>query len=306
MPGPCWRSPTGTTGAVVVNGRRPSSSRSGGACSAGRGSRRGFGGYLDGLRAGRVVLVVGGGRRPISSGTLDSAHGIGENRSHGLALRALDLTAQRRGGDRARPGRRRSARRTRAGLGRRPVPVLAPRWFLENVDRLRRPARPSVGGHDRLDRRPAGRGTSGPRNCGSSRARGRRAVDRAEAARRAGRPGVPRSRRHLRWSPCQPSMNLRRRSPLDLSRICVPEGPVCGRPDRHVEDRRHPARPRRGPASGDLGEAPRPALSTSSAPGLGPAPRPSAKTNSGSTGPRSTAGWTTASFTWSRPSTRRT
>jgi aspartokinase-like uncharacterized kinase len=82
-----------------------------------------------------ALLVVGGGPVADALRTLDSALGIGEKRSHALALRALDLTA---GVVTAvvpglvvieRPEGMAEARA--AGL----TPVLAPRWFMENVDR---------------------------------------------------------------------------------------------------------------------------------------------------------------------------
>ncbi|MCA1686390.1 MAG: uridylate kinase [Planctomycetia bacterium] len=91
--------------------------------------------YLDDSASDRILLIVGGGRAADFVRELDSVHGIGEKRSHGLALRALDLTAHAaaalvpgltvvtRPDDRFRAWER--------GL----VPVLAPRWFLENVDR---------------------------------------------------------------------------------------------------------------------------------------------------------------------------
>ena len=80
------------------------------------------------------IVVVGGGKSADVVRALDSAHAIGENRSHALALRALDLTA-------AvvealveglvvveRPGE--VERAWEAGQ----TPVLAPRWFMEHVD----------------------------------------------------------------------------------------------------------------------------------------------------------------------------
>jgi aspartokinase-like uncharacterized kinase len=94
--------------------------------------------YLEPLRSERLVLVVGGGRAADFVRALDSEHGIGEKRSHGLALRALDLTAEvlaalvpglavvERTDDLTRVRER--------GL----IPVLAPRWFVENVDRVSR------------------------------------------------------------------------------------------------------------------------------------------------------------------------
>jgi aspartokinase-like uncharacterized kinase len=49
--------------------------------------------YLDGHADERIVLLGGGGAWADSLRALDSAHGIGEKRSHRLALRVLDLTA---------------------------------------------------------------------------------------------------------------------------------------------------------------------------------------------------------------------
>ena len=48
--------------------------------------------YLNTLRKTSLVLVVGGGEAADFIRTLDSVHQIGENRSHELALRVLDLT----------------------------------------------------------------------------------------------------------------------------------------------------------------------------------------------------------------------
>jgi aspartokinase-like uncharacterized kinase len=49
--------------------------------------------YLDSRRAERLALVVGGGRAVDLIRDLDRVHGLGQERSHHLALRALDLTA---------------------------------------------------------------------------------------------------------------------------------------------------------------------------------------------------------------------
>jgi aspartokinase-like uncharacterized kinase len=90
--------------------------------------------YLGPPRPG-PVLVVGGGKTVDVLRALDSAHGIGENQAHALALRALDLTAAivaalaprlfvvERPEDVARAWEQ----------GR--TPVLAPRWFMEHIDR---------------------------------------------------------------------------------------------------------------------------------------------------------------------------
>jgi aspartokinase-like uncharacterized kinase len=50
--------------------------------------------YLESRRTDRLVLVEGGGRSADALRQLDSTHGLGEARSHGLALRVLDLTAR--------------------------------------------------------------------------------------------------------------------------------------------------------------------------------------------------------------------
>lgn len=90
--------------------------------------------YLDGAGAGPFVLVVGGGRAADFVRELDSVHGIGDKRSHGLALRALDLTAQVVAA--LVPGLAVVDRIDElSGVWERGrVPVLAPRWYLENLD----------------------------------------------------------------------------------------------------------------------------------------------------------------------------
>jgi aspartokinase-like uncharacterized kinase len=92
--------------------------------------------YLDDLPKEKVVLVVGGGGAADFVRVLDSVHAIGENRSHGLALRALDLTAHVVAT--LVPGldvvERPDALAGVWEQGR--IPVLTPRWFLENVDPL--------------------------------------------------------------------------------------------------------------------------------------------------------------------------
>ncbi len=90
--------------------------------------------YLDGLGKAAPVLVVGGGGAADFIRSLDSVHQIGENRSHDLALRALDLTAH-------------VAASLLSGLvvvttiediqdvrSRGLISVFAPRIFLDNVD----------------------------------------------------------------------------------------------------------------------------------------------------------------------------
>jgi aspartokinase-like uncharacterized kinase len=90
--------------------------------------------YL-GAALGRAVLVVGGGKTVEVLRALDSLHAIGENRAHALALRALDVTA---GVVAAVVPALRVVERPEevAGVweeGR--TPVLAPRWFMEHVDK---------------------------------------------------------------------------------------------------------------------------------------------------------------------------
>jgi aspartokinase-like uncharacterized kinase len=91
--------------------------------------------YLDRARLESPVLIVGGGRAADFVRELDSVHAIGDKRSHWLAIRALDLTAHVIAA--LVPGLvvverpEALAEVWHDGL----IPVLAPRWFLENVDR---------------------------------------------------------------------------------------------------------------------------------------------------------------------------
>ena len=50
--------------------------------------------WLRELSADRVALVVGGGAFADAVRRLDRVHGLGEERSHGLALRSMDLSAR--------------------------------------------------------------------------------------------------------------------------------------------------------------------------------------------------------------------
>lgn len=50
--------------------------------------------YLNERSGERLVLIVGGGAAADTVRTLDRIHRLGEERAHGLALRALDFTAQ--------------------------------------------------------------------------------------------------------------------------------------------------------------------------------------------------------------------
>jgi aspartokinase-like uncharacterized kinase len=89
--------------------------------------------YLDGQAGRRVVLVVGGGRFADEVRRLDSVFGIGEKRSHGLALLSLDLSA--RVACAVVPGL--VTVEEPAGLGvafeGSAVPVVLPRRFLEKL-----------------------------------------------------------------------------------------------------------------------------------------------------------------------------
>lgn len=91
--------------------------------------------YLKTLDHDATVLVAGGGRAADFLRELDSTHGIGEKRSHGLALIALDLTAHALAA--VVPGLLVVDRPADlpAATARGRTPVLSPRWFLENNDR---------------------------------------------------------------------------------------------------------------------------------------------------------------------------
>jgi aspartokinase-like uncharacterized kinase len=89
---------------------------------------------LETERDGRAVLVVGGGGMVDVLRTLDSIHGIGENQSHALALRVMDVTAALVAG--LVPGLQLALwpDELRNAWQAGAVPVLAPRVFLESVD----------------------------------------------------------------------------------------------------------------------------------------------------------------------------
>jgi aspartokinase-like uncharacterized kinase len=95
----------------------------------------GFQTCLDALLPHRVVVIVGGGRAADFLRELDSLHGIGEKRAHGLALRALDLTAHLAAAlvpsltVVERPDELEAT--WKCGV----TPVLTPRWFVETIDR---------------------------------------------------------------------------------------------------------------------------------------------------------------------------
>jgi aspartokinase-like uncharacterized kinase len=91
--------------------------------------------YLELRRTDRLVLIVGGGRFADALRDLDARQGLGEARSHALALRVLDVTAHILAS--IIPGLE-----VVENLGALPsawlrglVPVLAPRLFLDVDDR---------------------------------------------------------------------------------------------------------------------------------------------------------------------------
>ena len=92
-------------------------------------------GHLGGLGTARPLLVAGGGSAADFVRRLDSRHGFGENRAHGLALRALDLSAHALA--ETAPGL--VVAEGPRGLGvvwlAGKIPVLAPRRFLDEFDR---------------------------------------------------------------------------------------------------------------------------------------------------------------------------
>ena len=83
-----------------------------------------------------VVLIVGGGRAADLVRDLDRRHDLGEERAHALALRALDLTAHVLAalvpGLEVVPSVADLDRMKRSGQ----IPILAPRLFLDEDDRL--------------------------------------------------------------------------------------------------------------------------------------------------------------------------
>jgi 5-(aminomethyl)-3-furanmethanol phosphate kinase len=91
--------------------------------------------YLDRSRHERQVLIVGGGRAADLIRELDALHNLGESRSHALALRALDLTAHLVAA--LVPGLSVIERPDELDdvWRRGRVPLLAPRWFMEMIDR---------------------------------------------------------------------------------------------------------------------------------------------------------------------------
>lgn len=91
--------------------------------------------WLRNERVGRPVLVVGGGAMVDVLRDLDAMHGLGETRSHNLALRALDVTCHLLAG--LVPGLApvMATDDLAAAWESGHVPVLTPRVFLETVDR---------------------------------------------------------------------------------------------------------------------------------------------------------------------------
>ncbi len=100
--------------------------------------------FLDAMSDSQPILIVGGGRAADFLRELDSLHGIGDNESHALALRMLDVTARVVAA--LVPGlvvvERPETLVSVWNEGR--IPVLAPRWLLENVDRCRDDALPAT------------------------------------------------------------------------------------------------------------------------------------------------------------------
>ena len=86
------------------------------------------------MKSRRLVLVVGGGGAADFVRDLDAVHSLGETVSHALALRALDLTAHSVAA--MIPGLKVVERPEELSMSWESgwIPVLAPRWFVENLD----------------------------------------------------------------------------------------------------------------------------------------------------------------------------
>lgn len=106
----------------------------GGSLLGWKGLPAGLSDYLDTVDRHTTVLIAGGGGAADFLRALDSTHRIGEKRSHGLALMALDLTAHALAA--VVPGLAvvGHPEGLSGAVERGQTPVLAPRWFVENID----------------------------------------------------------------------------------------------------------------------------------------------------------------------------
>jgi aspartokinase-like uncharacterized kinase len=92
-------------------------------------------GYLAERRGERLVLLAGGGAAADFVRRLDEQHGLGEERSHALALRSLDLTAHALASLIETLIVVEDASGIESAWAEGRIPVLAPRIFLEEDDR---------------------------------------------------------------------------------------------------------------------------------------------------------------------------
>jgi aspartokinase-like uncharacterized kinase len=92
----------------------------------------GLSAYLESRRSDRVVLVVGGGRFADVLRDLDRSLTLGEERSHALALRVLDLTARLLG--EILPGSFviEDLPKLEDAWSRQQAPILVPRRFMDD------------------------------------------------------------------------------------------------------------------------------------------------------------------------------